>query len=61
MVELKDVMEQQNPIPGGWICPTCRNHKGGLNCEKNVFICWVGANMTGCRYYEKERRKAHDN
>jgi len=51
-------MQAQNPC--GWeffACETCLHWKGGCGCKRNVFISVVGANMSGCRFYEAERRK----
>jgi len=58
---IETVMAQQSPTQTGWICPTCRNHRGSLKCSKGVLICWTGANMSGCIYYIKERRKEAGN
>lgn len=46
-----DVMAWQYPVPGGWICPKCIYHRGGVICAKNVFISCVGANLSGCRFF----------
>jgi hypothetical protein len=50
---LIEVVQRQAPIAGGWICPMCKNHKGGVGCEANVFIAFVGANMSGCQLYDR--------
>jgi len=55
-ITLENTLLRQSATYGGWICPTCRNHKGNLKCSKNVFIGFVGANMTDCFGYEVERR-----
>ena len=57
---MQDVMAEQYPTMDGWVCPNCQNHRGGLNCKKNIMICWVGANMSGCIYFIKEKRRTHD-
>ena len=49
---IEDAILAQYPTIDGWICPTCRNHEGGLRCAKNVFIAFVGANMSECWAYE---------
>ena len=33
---------------GGWVCPRCRNHKGGVACKMNVFIAFTGAYTKNC-------------
>ena len=53
---LDQVIQRQAPTVDGWVCPGCRHHRGNLNCAKNMFISVVGANMSGCCGYEKERR-----
>jgi hypothetical protein len=58
MNTIADVMRAQAPTtPDDWICPHCQNYKGKLKCAKNVFICFVGANMSGCSWYIEERRR----
>ncbi len=42
-----------------WRCLTCRNYKGNLACNKNVFIAFTGANMNLCAFYERGQRCAH--
>lgn len=54
---VNQVMAEQYPIPGGWICPDCRHHAGGLNCSLGVFISFTGANMSNCWGFRLERRK----
>jgi len=56
-VTLANTLIRQSATLNGWICITCRNYKGSLECSKNVFIGFVGANMTGCFGYEEDRRK----
>lgn len=53
---LQEEIDWQTPTVGGFICRHCRHHRGGVNCEKNVFISVEGANMKGCPLYEEERR-----
>ena len=56
LISMEETMVRQAPTDDGWICPTCQNHQGDLNCKIGVLICWVGANMSGCIHYLKERR-----
>ena len=56
---IEDAIRAQYPTIDGWICPTCRNHKGGLKCAKNVFIAFVGANTSECWAYEKGMQCRH--
>ena len=48
---IEDAVRKQYPIPGGWVCPSCKNYRGKLICAKNVLICFAGANMKGCYGY----------
>jgi len=57
MKNLTDIMIEQWPTVTGWICPKCRQYKGKLKCGENILICWVGADMSGCRFFIEERRK----
>lgn len=54
--ELSEIITEQSRA-GGWVCPSCRYYKGKLICEKNYFICFIGAYMADCLGYEEERRK----
>ncbi len=42
-----------------WRCLTCRNYRGNLGCNKNVFIAFTGANMNLCAWYECGRKCRH--
>ena len=44
---------------GGWICPDCIFYQGGLHCELNTFIAFVGANMGGCWGFQKGKKCRH--
>jgi hypothetical protein len=54
---IKNAMADQIPTVNGWWCGHCRNYKGKLVCKQRVLICWTGANLSGCRFYQEERRK----
>lgn len=56
---IADIMVAQSPTIDGWICPTCKNHEGGLKCAKNIFIAFVGANTSECYAYEKGLKCRH--
>ena len=51
-----EIILLQAPTVHGWVCPTCRHHRGNLNCTKGVFIAVVGGNLSGCTFFEVERR-----
>lgn len=59
MISLDAAMRNQSPTPGGWICPECINYKGRIICSKGVLICFAGANMSGCLYFEKGKVCIH--
>lgn len=42
-----------------WHCLNCRNYKGKLRCEANVFIAFEGANLSMCSFYERGRQCPH--
>lgn len=54
-------LERQSVAMGGdnFICVDCKFHKDGYGCEKNVFVAFVGANMSGCRFYERGVKCPH--
>jgi hypothetical protein len=56
-----DAIYDQYPTKDGWICPTCVNYKGPLQCNFNIFIGFIGANMKGCQFFEQgiECRHCH--
>ena len=56
---IEDAMLRQAPTIDGWICPTCKNHEGGLGCKQNVFIAVVGANMSRCQFYDEGKECVH--
>lgn len=45
---IEDALARQSPTIDGWICPKCVHHQGGLSCELNIFIAFVGANLLNC-------------
>ena len=45
--------------PENFICQHCKNYKGGCTCGKNVFIAFVGANMSDCGLYQHGKRCPH--
>ena len=49
--DLSQVIAEQS-YAGGWICPDCKFHKGGLGCNKNMFISFVGCWTKGCVLFE---------
>ena len=49
-------------IDMGWdnfICHDCSNYEEGCKCIKGIFIAFTGANMSGCRYFEKGHKCKH--
>lgn len=50
---ISDVIQRQS-FAGGWICPECKFHKGNLNCDKNMFISFVGCWTKDCLSFEKK-------
>ena len=50
---IEEAIRDQYPTKDGWICPSCKNYKGSLICEKGIFIAFVRANMSGCKFYER--------
>lgn len=53
------VRQSQDMKPENFRCNKCKNYKGNLACEKNIFIAFEGANMAMCRYYELGRKCPH--
>jgi hypothetical protein len=54
---LKEMEKQSQDIcPENFICSNCKNYKGACACEANVFIAFVGANMSNCRFYQSGRK-----
>ena len=55
MSSIADEMVKQSWNMGGdnFVCVSCKNYTGGYSCSKGVFVAFVGANMSGCIYYEK--------
>lgn len=56
---VENAIWRQQPIPGGWVCPECVHHAGGIGCDRGVFISFVGANMKGCRGFEPGKPCRH--
>jgi hypothetical protein len=56
----RDAIQDQSPTIDGWICPNCWNHRGGVKCKKNVFIAFVGANMSRCYLFDDKPRRPKD-
>lgn len=50
------VTQYQDMSPSNFICLKCKNYNGTLNCQKNVFIAFEGANMSHCSFWEKGQR-----
>ncbi len=44
--------QSQNASPDNFICIRCRNYELNLRCAQNVFIAFVGANLSGCVYFQ---------
>jgi hypothetical protein len=44
----------------GWICPDCRYHKGDLNCDKNMFISFVGCYTKGCQAFKDKAKDINE-
>ncbi len=61
MPNLKDEAERQsvNASPDNFICQRCGRYKGKGACAMNVFIAFVGANTSGCCWYEKGKECRH--
>jgi hypothetical protein len=50
---LEEMQKQaQGMCPEKFVCKDCINYKGNLACDKNVFIAFVGANMSSCSFYQ---------
>ena len=60
-IEILKEMQRQAQGKGEehFICKSCTEYNGGLNCEKNVFIAFEGANMSGCQFYRWGRICPH--
>jgi len=54
MIRQSQGMGQEN-----FICENCQNYNGAISCKKNVFIAFVPANMSGCRYFIRGRKCPH--
>ena len=51
-VTLRQAIADQS-FQGGWVCPQCKNYKGGVSCKKNVFIAFAGAYLKDCFVYDQ--------
>jgi len=51
MTTIEQIMIDQIPIAGGWICPRCINHRGGISCIKGYFISAEGCNTSNCQSF----------
>jgi len=40
-------------------CDTCANYNGKCVCKKNIFIAFVGANLSNCWGYENGIKCPH--
>jgi hypothetical protein len=56
---IEELMIEQTPTHNGWICPGCINYQDKLICDKRIMICFVGANMRDCAYFEGGNRCIH--
>ena len=61
--ELIDEMLKQSQYidsqPIVFRCDSCRNYKGSLSCEKNIFIVFEGANLNHCGFYVEGKKCRH--
>jgi hypothetical protein len=55
IVPLSTVIAHQS-YADGWICPDCRYHKGNLNCDKNMFISFVGCYTKDCQGFKDKSK-----
>jgi len=55
IVPLSTVIASQS-YADGWICPDCRYHKGNLNCDKNMFISFVGCFTKNCSAFKDKAK-----
>ena len=53
MTSIQQIMIDQSPTPGGWICPQCKHHRGGIDCAKGFVIIVDGGNTRGCWGFEE--------
>ena len=53
-VTIAEVVAHQSR-PDGWICPDCKYYKGGIGCEKNMFISFVGCYTKDCQVFKDKR------
>ena len=51
--------QAQDAFVYNFSCKTCMNYKGRCCCEKNVFIAFEGANMSGCANYIEGKKCQH--
>ena len=42
-----------------FLCATCKNHTGGCQCAKGVFIAFEGANIPMCCFYQQGIKCPH--
>ena len=52
ILTIEEVIIQQTPIIGGFICEHCKCYRGKMKCDRNIFIAFVGANMSDCWGYK---------
>jgi hypothetical protein len=55
MITVGEVLARQSRADG-WICPDCRYHKGNLNCDKNMFISFVGCYTKDCQAFKDKSK-----
>jgi hypothetical protein len=53
VADMSEVIARQS-WAGGWVCPDCWNHEGGVKCKRNVFISFNGAFTKGCIFFDGE-------
>jgi hypothetical protein len=53
------VASSQDMSWDNWKCISCCNYLGDCRCGKGVFIPFVQANMSGCRFYLKGHKCIH--
>ncbi len=57
-ITISDVINEQSKLrsdgSSGFICPNCIHHKGGVGCNMNHFISFVGAYTEGCTSFKQK-------
>jgi hypothetical protein len=50
---IREVIANQS-FAGGFICPDCKFYKGGVGCEKNMFISFTGCWTKDCSSFKQK-------